>query len=91
MARTKNYPRATARGRVVVARVVELGVTYKELAEKLGISTFYFGSIVRGDRGFSAWMAVDIAAALGKTVEELFDVVERPPVVARTSAAAKAA
>lgn len=50
----------------------EKGLTQQELAEKVGISRAFLANIERGEHAPSLKVACDIAAVLGKPVEELF-------------------
>lgn len=51
----------------------KLGLTQKELGEKVGVSRQAINAIETGKFDPSIWLAYDLAKYFGSSIEELFD------------------
>ena len=51
---------------------IKKGISYQEMSEKLKVSFQYYWMIENGKRGLSYEMAINIAAILGTTPDEIF-------------------
>ena len=75
--------RTTAQGRTNAVRAARqaAGLTQAELAGAAGVTRQTVVAVEAGDYAPSVYLALALAARLGRTVEELFDVEHEPGAV----------